>query len=173
MIRTSPHPLIPARWANPELVGFLLHPVPRSGTWRRLMFLQVEAFKAPGLPAAAGLPPPSCLARRRARSQILTTFSWRTCRFGGSSSANRQLQILLDLKRFLKAEAWTTEHVSLIISASYPGKDHRMGLEAPHVLHVVKVREKTSATTRKVYNLCMIKQHPADALHQILMGMMM
>src|SRR6476661_2523610 len=27
--------------ANPKLVGFLLHPVPRSETWRRLIFLQV------------------------------------------------------------------------------------------------------------------------------------
>jgi len=27
---------------NPELVGFLLHPISRSETWRRLMFLQVR-----------------------------------------------------------------------------------------------------------------------------------
>ena len=33
---------------NPELVGFLLHPVSRSETWRRLMFLQVSSPRAPG-----------------------------------------------------------------------------------------------------------------------------
>jgi len=27
---------------RPELVGFLLHPVPRSGTWRRLFNLQAK-----------------------------------------------------------------------------------------------------------------------------------
>src|SRR6202158_2487318 len=44
-LRNDPYvayPLISVRRANPKLVGFLLHPISRSETWRRLMFLQVS-----------------------------------------------------------------------------------------------------------------------------------
>jgi len=34
----SPHPLTAILRTKPKLVGFLLHPVPRSETWRRLIF---------------------------------------------------------------------------------------------------------------------------------------
>jgi len=33
---------------QPELVGFLLHPISRSETWRRLFILQVPELSAPG-----------------------------------------------------------------------------------------------------------------------------
>jgi hypothetical protein len=55
--------------ARSWLVGFLLHPVPRTGTWRRLV--------SPGL----GPTPGAGLLRFQR--------SWRTCRLGGKT-ANRQ-----------------------------------------------------------------------------------
>jgi hypothetical protein len=45
------------------LVGFLLHPIPRSGTWRRLML-----SKQLNQPLAQGFCGPT---------------TWRTCRLGG------------------------------------------------------------------------------------------
>jgi hypothetical protein len=53
-----------------KLVGFLLHPVPRSGTWRRLMLSRPLS-----LPLAQGF-----FGGQQA---------WRTCRFGGKIT-NRQ-----------------------------------------------------------------------------------
>jgi hypothetical protein len=49
-MRRVPYPLIPEtrrtkchpRWAVPELVGFLLHPISRSETWRRLKQLHAN-----------------------------------------------------------------------------------------------------------------------------------
>src|SRR5216684_4414765 len=58
LIRTSPHPVIPIRRANPELVGFLLHPISRSETWRRLMFLQVRGPKLLARSSISGSPIP-------------------------------------------------------------------------------------------------------------------
>lgn len=72
MHSASPYPLIPVSLANLELVGLLLHPIPRSGTWRRLVFLQASD------------------ARPLARSLFRITYAWRTCRFGGYRTANRQ-----------------------------------------------------------------------------------
>src|SRR5580700_6629196 len=40
--------------ANPKLVGFLLHPISRSETWRRLMFLQAVDRAAPGAEPNSG-----------------------------------------------------------------------------------------------------------------------
>jgi hypothetical protein len=53
--RRVPYPLIPARVPNrkrsalavPELVGFLLHPVSRSETWRRLKQLRANFDQSP------------------------------------------------------------------------------------------------------------------------------
>ena len=63
----SPDPL--TSMTAMRLVGLLLHPIPRSGTWRRLMF-----SRAADLPLAQGI------------GQIKP--AWRTCRLGGK---NREL----------------------------------------------------------------------------------
>jgi len=68
--RLVPYPLIPEtsriesnpRWAVPELVGFLLHPISRSETWRRLK--QLHANFGQSLLARSGKSGPNSLGER-------------------------------------------------------------------------------------------------------------
>src|SRR2546422_1995360 len=102
MIRTSPHPLIPVRRANPKLVGLLLHPISRSETWRRLMFLQVRAPRASG-----------------AKLNSWVTFTWRTCRFGGNLKRIDNPKIILDQRHFLKRGIFSTANVTVFVATTY------------------------------------------------------
>src|SRR3974377_116506 len=68
--------------AGPRLVGFLLHPIPRPGTRRRLMFSRKS-----GRPLAQGF--------------LWPNRSWRTCRSGGKLLIDDPL-ILPEVRRFLK-----------------------------------------------------------------------
>src|SRR5438445_170527 len=98
MIRTSPHPLIPVRRANPRLVGFLLHPISRSETWRRLFTLRTQRSEG----SFSRLMHPELLARSSIPGPHLP---------GGRvdlEDANQRIdnpRIVLDPCRFLKPES--------------------------------------------------------------------
>src|SRR5437667_7715709 len=100
MIRTSPHPLIPVRRANPKLVGFLLHPISRSETWRRLMFLQVRA--------------PELLARSSLSGSPVPGGDWE-----GELKPIDNPRIVLEPGLFLKQLKWERFYISCLFPAVY------------------------------------------------------
>jgi hypothetical protein len=94
--RRVPYPLIPVtsritsdpRWAVPELVGFLLHPISRSETWRRLKQLHANFGQTP-----------------LARSEKLGPNSLGERVDLEETTANRQRLIVLETGAFLNAQS--------------------------------------------------------------------
>jgi hypothetical protein len=89
---------------NPELVGFLLHPISRSETWRRLIVLQARSSLTPG-------------AERETGTDLL----------GGRVDRRKQKQridnceSIPDLARFLKEEKSFEMSLTCVFSIIYVG----------------------------------------------------
>jgi hypothetical protein len=86
---------------NPELVGFLLHPISRSETWRRLITLQVRSPLTPGAECETELILPGGRVDQRKQKQQIDN---------GKS--------IPDQGRFLKGETPTGVKISGLVSIS-------------------------------------------------------
>src|SRR6266478_1670784 len=100
-------PFDPGR-VRPELVGFLLHPVSRSETWRRLGTQRPssevrQAFIPRTRRKAPGAEPKNC--RRIHLADVPQTTG--AGRFGGNRTPKNYLLILRELTDFLNGKSWT------------------------------------------------------------------